>query len=829
MAKKAKDSGIALKIKSFFCDEKVRFLFGIGMVFIGIFLIIAMISFVFSGGSDYNLLNSTLADFSDGSKSFQNLCGATGAKAANLLINQWFGIASFTIPVFLILLGYKLINPEKRYSILRHFFVLSFFTIWGSLVTAMFIPEIAIAPYLQLGGNHGQLLAGLGIFTVGELGMILILASTLLIFCVIAYVSFLPKMREFFSNLHFPISKSPYDGIDGENEAGDGQSAGVEPEDDDLLIEQEPVQADADLEITPDHESESDFSDNSDYETTDEYIDSVNAEDDTTDVGQPQTLPSDGDGIAMTITTGAEDELVNNNTAEQLVEELGLYDPTADLSHYQYPPFDLLKEYDQSTEIDTNEQLENKNRIKEVLGQFGITIKEISATVGPTVTLYEIVPGDGVRIARIKSLAEDIALSLAAEGIRIIAPIPGKGTVGIEVPNKKPQMVPMRTMIASKKFQESTMELPIAIGKTITNEVFMFDLAKMPHLLVAGATGQGKSVGLNAIVTSLLYKKHPSQLKIVMIDPKKVEFSLYSKIEKHFLAKVEGEDEPIITDTKKVIRTLNSLCKEMDDRYDLLKKAKKRNIIEYNDAFVNRKLNPEHGHKFLPYIVVVIDEFGDLIMTAGKDVELPICRIAQLARAVGIHMIIATQRPTTDIISGKIKANFPGRVAFRVMAGIDSRTILDSPGADQLVGRGDMLILSGGNLVRVQCAFTDTPEIEHICDYIEQQQGYPSAFILPENDVNENNDDFGFGGGGNNDSGARRDELFADAARLVLLNNAGSASLLQRKLNIGFSRAGRLIDQLESAGVVGSGSGSKPRPILMTETQLEEYLSQNNM
>ena len=501
------------------------------------------------------------------------------------------------------------------------------------------------------------------------------------------------------------------------------------------------------------------------------------------------------------------------------------YDPKRDLENYKYPTLDLLQQYESDGKpfIDMIEQNTNKNRIVDVLRNFGVEISSIKATVGPTITLYEITPAPGVRISRIRNLEDDIALSLSALGIRIIAPIPGKGTIGIEVPNAKPATVSMRSILDSKKFQETTMELPCALGKTITNEVFMFDLAKAPHLLVAGATGQGKSVGLNAIITSLLYKKHPAELKIVLVDPKKVEFSVYSNIEKHFLAKVPDEgEEPIITDVTKVIRTLNSLCKEMDTRYDLLKIAQARNIKEYNKKFIDRQLNPEHGHRFMPYIVVVIDEFGDLIMTAGKEVELPIARIAQLARAVGIHMIIATQRPTTNIITGTIKANFPSRIAFRVGAMIDSRTILDRPGAQQLVGRGDLLYLNGGEPVRVQCAFVDTPEVERINNFIADQQGYPMAFELPEPDTDE-----GEAGESRDVDMQHLDPMFEDAARLIVREQSGSTSLIQRKFAIGYNRAGRLMDQLEKAGIVGAAHGSKPREVLiMDETSLENLLSQ---
>jgi S-DNA-T family DNA segregation ATPase FtsK/SpoIIIE len=539
-------------------------------------------------------------------------------------------------------------------------------------------------------------------------------------------------------------------------------------------------------------------------------------------------IPSveDESGVEMTVDTGMKEETADG---KDLVGDYGdistPYDPKRDLENYHYPTLDLLKKYDNDGKpyIDMAEQTANKNRIVDVLRNFGVEISSIKATVGPTITLYEITPAPGVRISRIRNLEDDIALSLSALGIRIIAPIPGKGTIGIEVPNAKPSIVSMESILNSKKFQESNMDLPCAVGKTITNEVFMFDLAKAPHLLVAGATGQGKSVGLNAIITSLLYKKHPAELKIVLVDPKKVEFSIYSSIDKHFLAKVpEEEADPIITDVTKVVRTLNSLCKEMDTRYDLLKIAQARNIKEYNKKFIDRQLNPNNGHRFMPYIVVVIDEFGDLIMTAGKEVELPIARIAQLARAVGIHMIIATQRPTTNIITGTIKANFPSRIAFRVGAMIDSRTILDRPGAQQLIGKGDMLYLNGGEPVRVQCAFVDTPEVERINQFIAQQQGYPTTFELPEPDMTD--DDLGESA---DVDMQHLDPMFEDAARLIVINQSGSTSLIQRKFAIGYNRAGRLMDQLEKAGVVGAAHGSKPREVLIQdENSLDNLLSQ---
>ena len=507
--------------------------------------------------------------------------------------------------------------------------------------------------------------------------------------------------------------------------------------------------------------------------------------------------------------------------SSELVEQFGMYDPTLDLSSYKYPTLDLLENHGSNKIAVNAEELEaNKNKIVETLNHYNIEIDKIKATIGPTVTLYEIIPAPGVRISKIKNLEDDIALSLAALGIRIIAPMPGKGTIGIEVPNQNPEMVSMRSVLATEKFQNTTMDLPIALGKTISNEVYIADLAKMPHLLVAGATGQGKSVGINAILISLLYKKHPSQLKFVLVDPKKVELTLFRKIERHFLAKLPGEADAIITDTKKVITTLNSLCIEMDNRYDLLKNGHVRNLKEYNQKFINRKLNPNEGHRFLPFIVLIIDEFADLMMTAGKEVETPIARIAQLARAVGIHLVIATQRPSVNIITGTIKANFPARLAFRVLSKIDSRTILDSGGADQLIGRGDMLLSTGSDLIRIQCAFVDTPEVEKVSEFIGSQRGYPSAWMLPEY-IDENSDS-----SAKEFDPSDRDPMFEEAARMIVMHQQGSTSLIQRKLKLGYNRAGRIIDQLEAAHIVGPFEGSKAREVLIPdEYSLEQFLS----
>jgi S-DNA-T family DNA segregation ATPase FtsK/SpoIIIE len=686
---------------------------------------------------------------------------------------------------------------------------LTLIMIWFSITMAKFLLPFFEDSCYNPGGDHGlavsQQIEGL----VGVPGLVAVLALTAIAFLTYLSMETIIIIRKLFNPLRY-LRKIPMEIHIGRGDSED-EKAGLlntleDPEVFDDPQEQiveftdintpeaEEEQAEAIVTPTNDH---LDAKDNSDVEDIDMEIEEVSEE----EAAKGDNLVGDYGDISTP------------------------YDPKRDLENYHYPTLDLLKKYEDDGKpyIDMVEQTANKNRIVDVLRNFGVEISSIKATVGPTITLYEITPAPGVRISRIRNLEDDIALSLSALGIRIIAPIPGKGTIGIEVPNAKPSTVSMESILNSKKFQESTMELPCAVGKTITNEVFMFDLAKAPHLLVAGATGQGKSVGLNAIITSLLYKKHPAELKIVLVDPKKVEFSVYSSIEKHFLAKVPDDgEEPIITDVTKVIRTLNSLCKEMDTRYDLLKVAQARNIKEYNKKFIDRQLNPEHGHRYMPYIVVVIDEFGDLIMTAGKEVELPIARIAQLARAVGIHMIIATQRPTTNIITGTIKANFPSRIAFRVGAMIDSRTILDRPGAQQLIGRGDMLYLNGGEPVRVQCAFVDTPEVERINQFIAQQQGYISAFELPEPDTDD-----GEGGESRDVDMQHLDPMFEDAARLIVREQSGSTSLIQRKFAIGYNRAGRLMDQLEKAGIVGAAHGSKPREVLiMDENSLENLLTQ---
>ncbi len=816
MAKKKKNSKTsepaasslkeALGIDKIFHNERINFVLGFCLLFIAGYLVWAFVSYFATGAADQSLIEAPRSgEILNQQKEFQNACGSIGAYAAWFFIKRCFGLAAFLIPVFLLLLSVNLMRAYKV-SLLKWFMCLTIVMIWASVTFAKFLSPLFEEACFNPGGDHGVAICQQTEGLIGAPGLTALLALTAIAFLTYLSMETVIILRKLFNPLHY-LKKIPMEinigrGDNEENKSSEGIST----------LEDPPV------------------FDNPEAQTVE--FEDISSE---TSPVPPTTTPpikptkpveEENDEVEMTVDDGEKEEKADGKTLTDNYGDLSTpYDPKRDLENYHYPTLDLLKKYESDGKpyIDMAEQTANKNRIVDVLRNFGVEISSIKATVGPTITLYEITPAAGVRIARIRNLEDDIALSLAALGIRIIAPIPGKGTIGIEVPNAKPATVSMESILNSKKFQETTMDLPCAVGKTITNEVFMFDLAKAPHLLVAGATGQGKSVGLNAIITSLLYKKHPAELKIVLVDPKKVEFSVYSSIEKHFLAKVPDEgEEPIITDVTKVIRTLNSLCKEMDTRYDLLKMAQARNLKEYNKKFIDRQLNPEHGHKFMPYIVVVIDEFGDLIMTAGKEVELPIARIAQLARAVGIHMIIATQRPTTNIITGTIKANFPSRIAFRVGAMIDSRTILDRPGAQQLVGRGDMLYLNGGEPVRVQCAFVDTPEVERINQFIAQQQGYLSAFELPEPDTDE-----GDGGESRDVDMQHLDPMFEDAARLIVREQSGSTSLIQRKFAIGYNRAGRLMDQLEKAGIVGAAHGSKPREVLiMDEMSLENLLTQ---
>ncbi len=800
----------ALGIDKIFYNERVNFVLGFCLLFIAGYLAWAFVSYFTTGAADQSIIEAPRdSEILNQNGEFQNACGSIGAYAAWFFIKRCFGLAAFIIPIFILMMSVNMMRAYKV-SLLKWFMCLAIIMVWASVTFAKFLAPLFTDACFNPGGDHGLAISQQIEGFIGLPGLTAVLALTAIAFLTYLSMETIIILRKVLNPLHY-LKKIPMeinigkgDNEESESSKGEGISTLEDPE-----VFDDPQTEQIEFQVGDDHAETVDIA-----ETTKPVARHFTSDD------------NDTDEVEMTIEEGSKEETADGKTLTDNYGDLSTpYDPKRDLENYHYPTLDLLKKYESDGKpyIDMQEQTANKNRIVDVLRNFGVEISSIKATVGPTITLYEITPAPGVRISKIRNLEDDIALSLSALGIRIIAPIPGKGTIGIEVPNAKPAIVSMESILNSKKFQETTMELPCAIGKTITNEVYMFDLAKAPHLLVAGATGQGKSVGLNAIITSLLYKKHPAELKIVLVDPKKVEFSVYSSIEKHFLAKVPDEgEEPIITDVTKVIRTLNSLCKEMDTRYDLLKMAQARNIKEYNKKFIDRQLNPEHGHRYMPYIVVVIDEFGDLIMTAGKEVELPIARIAQLARAVGIHMIIATQRPTTNIITGTIKANFPARIAFRVGAMIDSRTILDRPGAQQLVGKGDMLYLNGGEPVRVQCAFVDTPEVERINQFIAQQQGYLSAFELPEPDTDD-----GEGGESHDVDMQHLDPMFEDAARLIVREQSGSTSLIQRKFAIGYNRAGRLMDQLEKAGIVGAAHGSKPREVLiMDEMSLENLLSQ---
>lgn len=801
-------------IKNFFKSERTRFITGLIISILTVYVGLSLISFFFTGGADQSKIeNVPLSDLVVNRGSVENWTGVRGAYLSDLLLNRWFGISSFLILFFFGSVGFKLMNVA-RVPLLRRFLLSASLLLWSSVFFAFVFIKGYEDTFIYLGGQHGYYLSELFINNIGVPGTFLLLLGTFLIIAIFASKKTIPFLQRVFS-FNWAKNRLKKNREEEVNEAEEPEEElpheRIEPEtperkryDKEYVAEAEPPVTKPSTQVDAIEEDAFEVTVPQDEEA---YIIPGKEE---------KEIQEDKDGVQFTIDVPTGDDEVYDGSM------LGTYDPKLDLSNYRYPTVDLLKKYDISDhQVDMEEQRANQTRIKQTLENFGISIASIKATVGPTITLYEVIPEAGVRISKIRNLEDDIALSLSALGIRIIAPMPGKGTIGIEVPNKDPQIVPMQSVIASRKFQECKYDLPVALGKTITNEIFMFDLCKMPHLLVAGATGQGKSVGLNAIITSLLYKKHPSELKFVLVDPKMVEFSIYSEIERHYLAKLPDAEKAIITDFTKVIQTLNSLCKEMDDRYDLLMKAHTRNIKEYNEKFINRRLNPEKGHKFMPYIVVVIDEFGDLIMTAGKEIELPIARIAQKARAVGIHMIIATQRPSTNIITGTIKANFPARVAFRVSSMIDSRTILDSPGANQLIGRGDLLFSQGNDMIRVQCAFVDTPEVEQIASYIGEQQGYPTAFYLPEY-VGEGDGDKSAGGVDLSD----RDPLFDEAARLIVIQQQGSTSLIQRKFAIGYNRAGRLMDQLEAAGIVGPFEGSKARQVLIQdEYHLEQILN----
>jgi S-DNA-T family DNA segregation ATPase FtsK/SpoIIIE len=788
-----------------FDRKKINTALGSVLILASFYLFLSCLSYLFTWSEDQDrVLDKGLFDFLfDGDeKPVSNWLGKFGAWTSHLFIFKWFGLASFGITYLLFLSGTKILFNVTITPITRSYTVISILTVWFSIFLGFFTNHIH-----YLGGSFGFYINEWLALSLGRLGsMALILVAGY----VVLVVLFNPNLKAIFDRLFGSETKEDIEDLN-------DNALHIQSENDFIVvntIRPDDIEADQ-VSETIRFDKEDDEFDESELIVS--YRNTEEAENDS-EKTEADSLFGD-DTISFEIEKPEEEAVLDEDNLNELRKEYGDYDPKLDLASYILPPIDLLKEYGKTGISVSKQELEdNKNRIVETLSHYKIDIAHISATVGPTVTLYEIVPAPGIRISKIKNLEDDIALSLSALGIRIIAPIPGKGTIGIEVPNSNPEMVSMRSLIASEKFQNLDAELPVVMGKTITNETFTFDLTKMPHLLVAGATGQGKSVGLNAILVSLLYKKHPAQVKFVLVDPKKVELTLFNKIERHFLAKLPGEEDAIITDTSKVVNTLNSLCIEMDDRYALLKDASVRTIKEYNTKFIARRLNPENGHRYLPYIVVLIDEFADLIMTAGKEVEHPIARIAQLARAIGIHLIVATQRPSVNVITGMIKANFPARIAFRVLSKIDSRTILDASGADQLIGRGDMLISTGSDLKRLQCGFLDTPEVEAICEFIGEQRAYPSAFMLPEY--------VGEGSEGNSDLDMSEiDPMFTEAARIVVINQQGSASLLQRKLKLGYNRAGRIVDQLEGMNIIGPFQGSKAREVLFSDIEsLDEYL-----
>ncbi|MDR0865538.1 MAG: DNA translocase FtsK [Candidatus Symbiothrix sp.] len=805
-----KDSDAPLsKMKVFFKSSATHYITGLIILGLAVYAGISMLSFFFTGAADQSKVEG-LSLFQSGTiDGIENWTGMRGAILSNILMNEWFGISTFFLLAFALFVALRLMK-SPQFHLLRKFIICALLTIWSSVALAFFLGRFFKESTLYIGGKHGFVISDLLVNNFGIPGTLLIVVLVFIIIMTLITSQTIPFLIR--STARKKKEWNWWKKKNEKNEENEGNEKNEKNEGNEKNEKNERNEKNEDNKRNIDNNKETSILPVKDAGFT------INVPKGEEEEVSPFVLPEipEISPLPFLPKTGNEDE-----EDENLLSELGEYDPTLDLSHYHYPTIDLLKEYNSSEmQVNMEEQNANKNKILSTLESFGIKIATIKATVGPTITLYEIQPEAGIRIAKIKNLEDDIALNLAALGIRIIAPIPGKDTIGIEVPNREPQTVSMRSVIVSKRFQEAKYELPIALGKTITNETFVFDLCKMPHLLVAGATGQGKSVGLNAIITSLLYKKHPSQLKFVLIDPKKVEFNIYSDIEKHFLAKLPDEEEPVITDVSKVVQTLNALTKEMDDRYNLLKKAHVRNIKEYNEKFIKRRLNPEKGHRFMPYFVVIIDEFGDLIMTAGKEVELPIARIAQLARAVGIHMIIATQRPSVSIITGIIKANFPARIAFRVSAMVDSRTILDTSGANQLVGKGDLLFSQGSDLTRVQCAFVDTPEVEKIAKFIGNQQGYPTAFELPEFVGEESSDKPGAV------DLSDRDPLFEETARLIVIHQQGSTSLIQRKFEVGYNRAGRLMDQLEAAGIVGPARGSKPREVyIIDEYHLEQILN----
>ena len=832
----------------FLKEQRTRVVIGLALLLFSLYLLFSLVGFFFTGGIDQSLIDKGLGKIiANPDITASNPAGKLGAWFSDILINRWFGISSLILCYVLTIISVRIMGRHIN-GFVRKIFISLVLTVWISLFLG-YMSELVYnlfkleRDYLFLGGAHGYFVTNWLNALTGGIGTFFIL---LLSFAVILFFGFekafyrcVDIVKEIFRKREKPLKAEAPIAAATEQEAplsDDIENIPVELQDEanpfnEINRDNQYFNPGAEFEnrtdFTEQEENPEQFLTENEEIIEDQEFQNVPASI-TDDEIQPQEIDFDApELIPDDITLNDSDILTVNNSAQEETVSQNItptedYDPTLDLSNYQYPPLELLEEHSSGNPKVTQEELEeNKNKIVETLRNYKIEIIKIKATIGPTVTLYEIIPAPGVKISKIKNLEDDIALSLAALGIRIIAPIPGAGTIGIEVPNQNPEVVSMRGIIASKKFQESKYALPVALGRTISNETYTFDLTKMPHLLVAGATGQGKSVGLNAIITSLLYKKHPSQLKFVMVDPKKVELSIYSVIEKHFLAKLPDEEDAIITETSKVVNTLNSLCIEMDSRYDLLKEAQVRNIKEYNDKFIKRQLNPNKGHKYLPYIVVIVDEFADLIMTAGKEVEQPIARIAQLARAIGIHMIIATQRPSTNIITGVIKANFPARIAFKVASMIDSRTILDSPGANQLIGRGDMLISVGSEMTRVQCAFVDTPEVDAITTHIASQQSYPSALALPEYVPETDGSSISEA-----DLGAK-DSLFEEAARLVVNTQQGSTSSIQRRFSIGYNRAGRIIDQLEAAGIVGPFEGSKARQVLIPDEYSLEMILRN--
>ena len=800
------------RFTTFFKSETTHFVIGLISVIFSVYLLLAFTSFFFTGAADQSILdNQQPGELMQTTNHVKNYAGARGAQLAEFLINECFGIAAYFIILFLAVAGMKMMKAYQ-FRVWKWFMSCSILLVWFSITLGFIFDGTFSDSFIYPGGLHGHNVSAWLVSQIGMPGLGLLLLITALLFFVYLSSETINMIRKALHPNFRRKKKDTATATDNEN-----NDTSIKPKREEKKEYSNPQPAVVDFELEQPMKVEVGSKEEEVSNTPFPFEEKQTSEPQRpmpTEANEEEEEDNDEPDFTVSDDTSEED-------AEYKGPALQPYNPRLDLENYKFPTLDLLNQYeDNGPNIDMEEQNANKDRIIKVLRSFGIEISSFKASVGPTITLYEITPAEGVRISKIRNLEDDIALSLSALGIRIIAPIPGKGTIGIEVPNANPRIVPMQSILNSKKFQETTMELPIALGKTITNEVFMVDLAKAPHMLVAGATGQGKSVGLNAIVTSLLYKKHPAELKFVIVDPKKVEFSVYTPIERHFLAKLPDGEDAIITDVSKVVQTLNSLCIEMDTRYDLLRKAGCRNIKEYNAKFISRQLNPEKGHRFMPYIVIIIDEFGDLIMTAGKEVELPICRIAQLARAVGIHAIIATQRPTTNIITGTIKANFPARVAFRVAAMMDSRTILDRSGAQQLIGKGDMLYLQGNDPVRVQCAFVDTPEVERIANYISKQQGYPTAFMLPEYVGEESESSIG------EVDMNRLDPMFEDAARLVVIHQQGSTSLIQRKFSIGYNRAGRIMDQLEKAGIVGPTQGSKARDVLcMDETDLEMKLN----